>query len=1252
MPLDKLKINFLDNEEESGLAKLPISFEQPNPQPVSPDVPLTADQPGFVPTPADADPEKIKADALTNVGVGDLFTGDPLAIIEALVIPGALGLNLAKRLPINAAAGFVEGAGEKLSQGADLGEAGKEGLKRGAAFAAGGEALNLLGKGFVKGIDEIRNILGKASDDLQKVTDDLPVEVDRIPEQASEKVSPILDETDNAVRADGAEVPAGVPKLEKEIAGEEVTEELAEGVSKQAGALDPEIKKPKVRDTLSESLKITKTEADEIIEGKSIKMEPDKVNRLTGIRKKFVDDEKVEFTAKEVADIMKSDEIAEPILQKKNLIAKKKKLAKMKQRPDDKITLDEVEEIKKMEKGSDRVKAVQDMAREVPREVAASTAPFYKRVFRGGVRLFTDRSGDVQRELRQLGTSGKRAANFQRAIAGTNNKTESEFMDASNYIFADLTKKEREMLDDIIQSKSIISTEARNPGLFNPADLPGTDYAERLQQLSDDFPEIFPKLEERAGRYFAYMNAQLDEFRAESLIDETLYNRLKEPDILYSRRFFLQHLDPDVVVTQGNKTITTSDSGIDKLVGGSIQPLEGDAEKLLYESIARKNNRVFKNRANRELLETARTKPDNEVVQLVPPELEGTPAPKGFTKVTAYEEGKPVEMIMPNELGEQWTTADPVINNGAAKVLRTLTLADPVRLFATGINPLFGIANISRDIAQQFFATSERSSFLPLFLAQTAKDVGEVAGDVLKRKGIFKEYIEEGGGLLTLTRQGRGNKFNTDAQGVLKTETSAAAEAWNTVKNVLGAVGENSELTLRVAMYKRALKNGKDKAEAIDIARGYLDFNVGGSLTKLTDNYIPYLNAATQGGKALVKHSVENPVKFTAKVAQLGTAAAVTYEWNTLNNDRKLAYDTIPDFVHERNMVFMLPESFARMDDEGNKIYRYAKIPIDSPIAAVKNLIEGAVRVGHGDMPSEELIGKAGKIFDSLFPIGKGTEIPTLAVLRALGNYDTFLNRKIATEEGRVDINAEFDPIKTSETAKFAADMFNKLPIEVLPGAESFNLEGLKSPKRIQSAFSKAVPKGALPGAIATVTNETITRTSEEAMRRSVLRENDFIESQWKGISRRFLGETRPFSAVPWEQKQELQKEGGTANKLAKEEAMLLMNEIELGQRPPEDLDSFMETLGPGPKESVKRHISKVKKENVILETSVPPFWRSLVRMSPESKAKLVADRWHKSTPEEQEMLMEDMRKQGLFSGRQKRFKFKLKELIPGIETK
>ena len=90
-----------------------------------------------------------------------------------------------------------------------------------------------------------------------------------------------------------------------------------------------------------------------------------------------------------------------------------------------------------------------------------------------------------------------------------------------------------------------------------------------------------------------------------------------------------------------------------------------------------------------------------------------------------------------------------------------------------------------------------------------------------------------------------------------------------------------------MAVFNRSVKNQlkelgytkiedvKDQSQVDDIytnavasARGIMDFNQGGKITKDADAFIPYLNAATQGTRVMFDNFRERPFETTFRTAQ------------------------------------------------------------------------------------------------------------------------------------------------------------------------------------------------------------------------------------------------------------------------------------------------------------------------------------------------------------------------------------------------
>ncbi len=187
---------------------------------------------------------------------------------------------------------------------------------------------------------------------------------------------------------------------------------------------------------------------------------------------------------------------------------------------------------------------------------------------------------------------------------------------------------------------------------------------------------------------------------------------------------------------------------------------------------------------------------------------------------------------MPDAMAKEWVLSDPTINAQVANVVGWLSGSSVLKPMATGLNPEFALTNFPRDIAHIWLVTNEYSPFLPKATAQMGADLMATVGDAFMRKGSYIDYINEGGGMQFLTHQGK--------------ITSKVGGKLGQLQDVLGYLGETSEIWTRLALRRRALKRGASPHEATWQARNYLDFNQGGPLIKAIDTGVPYLNAGIQ----------------------------------------------------------------------------------------------------------------------------------------------------------------------------------------------------------------------------------------------------------------------------------------------------------------------------------------------------------------------------------------------------------------------
>jgi SAM-dependent methyltransferase len=500
--------------------------------------------------------------------------------------------------------------------------------------------------------------------------------------------------------------------------------------------------------------------------------------------------------------------------------------------------------------------------------------------------------------------------------------------------------------------------------------------------LKDYDPKKLRKASEVVNRKYRDI---LDELLAEGIIRQEAYDQITFEHPFYSPRKFFSAMDK---MDPGG-----SMSGIESLKGGSEGAKMVDAPSLYFDALSRKNAMVARTRTMRAIENYIKeVAPENMKLAEYTPEFlekmskakEGDPwiepqfkdAPKGMEAVDYIDiNGNRKRVFMDAEV-HKYFQVEPYgdmtrkIMNWAGWISGT----KPLKMAATGYNPEFMIKNVPIDIAHILMTTDIYSPILPVGVAQIHADMAKVAKDMVNRKGVYVDYINEGGGMKMLTGQGRLR------EGVSRQKLKKTTQAAEAIEGWAAWMGESSELLTRLSVRQRHLdkarsrfikENGREPSakeqkelqlDATAYARNYLDFEQGGRVIKMADSVIPYLNAGFQVTRGSLRAAGKNPGLYAAKVAQLaGTAAAIT-AWNmgmiqTDNIDeekgaemRRFYLNDISDEVKARNFVMMTPMKY--IDANGVEKYVYFKFQKDN----LQELITGVAE----DRVHREVMGDLG----------------------------------------------------------------------------------------------------------------------------------------------------------------------------------------------------------------------------------------------------------------------------------------------------
>ena len=595
-----------------------------------------------------------------------------------------------------------------------------------------------------------------------------------------------------------------------------------------------------------------------------------------------------------------------------------------------------------------------------------------KNAYRALKRATVDVSANIKRDLlKDFGELGKEAVIHHDLVRGAPKKSQYYISKSVSEIFGDLKPEQRKLIWKYIQAKRVSEVLDYKPEHKFPAEFS----VEKNKFLIESIEKKLPDVADRAEAYFDIFREKLVEMLDEGLITEEGFKGLSTHDIYEPIQHIIKKIDPHTDYIIGGKKITVTSSGLKPFKEGSESIMEYNAELLMGEYITRADAYIMKNRANKAMYSIAEAFPDNgivrkaKIIRLTKEKIgkalkaEGVPTdkaaeklswkelekagkamkkvrkgkpvfeetPAGYQSITAMIDGKPRKLFMPESMANEWVLSDPIVNAQVANIAGWLSGSKILKPMATGLNPEFALTNFPRDIAHIWLTTNEYSPYIPKAGIQMGADLMATVGDAFLRKGSYFDYINEGGGMQFLTHQGK--------------ITSKVGGKLGQLQDVLGYLGETSEIWTRIALRRRALKRGASPHEATWQARNYLDFNQGGPVIKAIDTGVPYLNAGIQGTRGIFRAFAERPAQTTFKVAQIGTLSTGLYLANKYSNPE--CWNSISERDKEANFIITTPLKYK--DKSGNDKHLFFKVAKDQGQRFFCTLFDGMMAKYLGD---------------------------------------------------------------------------------------------------------------------------------------------------------------------------------------------------------------------------------------------------------------------------------------------------------------
>ena len=387
----------------------------------------------------------------------------------------------------------------------------------------------------------------------------------------------------------------------------------------------------------------------------------------------------------------------------------------------------------------------------------------------------------------------------------------------------------------------------------------------------------------------------------------------------------------------------------------------------------------------------------------------------------------------------------------------------------TTLNPEFMISNFSRDIqAAMFNAAAEADieggliegkgivaemlkltpkTLKVLMRAESPRAMKTLFAENPELERYYQDFKDDGG------KTGWSYAKPLDQ---IASELEKKSSDKNALQSMLGKAQNFAEViegyndafenSIRLSSYIAARKNGVSREKAAQMAKNItVNFNKSGEYGQLLNSVYLFFNASVQGsfrlGKSLLtmkpptypdgtkrefKDRFNNAQKMAAALTVFsGMAAMLALAMSDEDEDGELYYNKIPDYIKERNLIFMRPNG-----------KDYFKIPLPYGFSMFANLGTAAVEVGSGHKEIDTaMMQMVSSFMNSFSPISFGQ------------------SRDLFTKAGKSAVPTVFKPlvdVMTNETY-FGGPVFSEnLPYGLQRPESSLSF---RSPESVKSFF-------------------------------------------------------------------------------------------------------------------------------------------------------------------------------------------------------
>ena len=456
------------------------------------------------------------------------------------------------------------------------------------------------------------------------------------------------------------------------------------------------------------------------------------------------------------------------------------------------------------------------------------------------------------------------------------------------------------------------------------------------------------------------------------------------------------------------------------------------------------------------------------------------PLKEGEEYLKTYFNGQRKDLIVPKWFAEAWNNDNQKSSRGMTW-LGHLTGATLLRIIATGIEPIFGVAQLIPDSISAYASTINERKYVPLLIDYPIFFT-KIINSIKDIKSNSNDYIEaQKYGATTNFYNGGSVSFERGLLGEEDKSIEKIIEDFNVPglkQYIIGSkkITETTEQMTKVALYKSIRdakineyiqKNGVEptgidlediKIESGAAARSTADFHRKGTIGSDLNKIIPYFNAAIQVQRSVLRSAKENKTKtlyytmeFAAITAVIIANSIGEFDDDELKEKKRLAYSKWSNFDKENRIPLYFVES-------KNK---FISVKLPSFLVPINAFVSKSIQRG--------IIEKGSKYSDVNFSkdmrdisLSIAEEFPILQLINwqkvasrnpaASAYAKIFYNRDIYRNEDVVAFEEKTkDYLEGAQAGERQASEISK---KIGKAAKSFLLPEGISPKRLDAAVS------------------------------------------------------------------------------------------------------------------------------------------------------------------------------------------------------